>query len=64
MQNSCGEQAEQQADWSWAGGSSSRANFHPEEHYGLGTLHRLHVLEILTPGVDAIWKYIIRRQTE
>lgn len=64
MQNYCGQQAEQQADWSWAGGSSSWANFHSEEHYGLVTFHRLHVLEIPSPDVDAIWKYIIRRQTE
>lgn len=64
MQNYCGQQAEQQADWSWAGGGSSWANFHSEAHYGLVTFHRLHVLEIPSPDVDAIWKCIIRRQTE
>ena len=44
-----------EADW---GGSSSQANYHPEEHYSLVIFHKVHMLEIQHTDsyVDAIWK--------
>lgn len=40
------------------GGSSSQADFHPEEHYGLVTFHKVCMLEIRCTDlyVSAIWK--------